>query len=297
MKANNWDETMWLEIARRIEAGEKQTQIARELGIKISAFRYRLRKFVNENVDSRDVDSRKEAVATNSLLDVAELPTEGTVHNQQEAQPDEVLDLNLRTKVTADVKDRNFFDERLFDDTWTRRWSVSRLVLLVKDPATVFAYWEVEEYKRQMVSRHFHTDWTRLPLYLRLYDVTEIDFQGDNAPDIRWIPVHPDADNWYVHGVRPGRSYLMDLGTMTSNGNFFTILRSNVVQTPPDRSYRGWYESVSFVPLARTNTHERQQVHIESHASVEQDLPPETANRPYPTEFDGYSVCRGVLPE
>lgn len=121
----------------------------------------------------------------------------------------------------------------LFDDSWTRKWNVNRLVLMVRDPHRLFAYWEVDDFKRKLVSEHFQTEWDNLPFYLRIHDVTDLMFDGYNSHSVSLIRVRPQSDNWYLNQVSSGRSYVADFGTTTWQGEFFALVRSNVVQTPP----------------------------------------------------------------
>ncbi|HEX3015733.1 MAG TPA: DUF4912 domain-containing protein [Desulfobacteria bacterium] len=123
--------------------------------------------------------------------------------------------------------------EALNDETWTRTWQTNRIVLLVKEPTTLFCYWEVNDLLKDLISRHFQTDWHKLRLSVQLYDVTWIIFDGTNANSIRRISVDSLTDNWYIHEVAPGRNYIADFGVITASGQFFTIVRSNTVASPP----------------------------------------------------------------
>ncbi|GMA65092.1 DUF4912 domain-containing protein [Alicyclobacillus fastidiosus] len=269
MKVDDREQDKWMEIARRVKAGEKQTVIAQELGMEVTKFRYRLRKFQgnfrSDSVSSPN-QSNLDSEAESSL-------TQGTCNN--EVEPSSI-------------------DTHLFDESWNRQWLVSRLVLLVKEPQVLFAYWEVDEQKRRLVSKHFETGWDHLPFYLQLYDITDIDFDGFNAHRTERIQVHPYADNWYVNGIKPQRSNVMDFGTTTLRGDFFTILRSNVVQTPPQPSNRSMQDGVWFAPLAKTSVEQSPILAAEDALNTKETVTIAAGvRRPYPREFDGYSVRAG----
>ncbi|WP_054969515.1 DUF4912 domain-containing protein [Alicyclobacillus ferrooxydans] len=265
MDRREGNEAIWTEIALRIARGEKQAAIARELGMKAGTFRYQLKKFLALNCQAAS-----EIAAT---LAAVETSTPDT--NDEE------------------VSEQDSYPGTLFDESWTRKWCVSRLVLLVKEPTTLHAYWEVDDPKRELVTKHFQSQWTDLPFFLQLYDVTDIHFNGYNAHSTIRIPVPPDADNWYVHGVQPLRRYLMDFGTTTWNGDFFTILRSNTVGTPPKQTYRHPSGQVQFAPLASKSAHNASSVQnsaLESAQCNRLSENPSGSPRPYPDEFDGYTV-------
>src|SRR3989338_1355737 len=67
---------------------------------------------------------------------------------------------------------------------------------------------------------------------LRVYDVTDIIFNGNNAHKYFDIEIRGGARNWYIKVGESDRSFCVDMGFLTSYGTFFVIVRSNVVKTP-----------------------------------------------------------------
>lgn len=167
---------------------------------------------------------------------------------------------------------------RLFDDSWTRKWNVNRLVLMVRDPHRLFAYWEVDDLKKKLVSEHFQTEWDNLPFYLRIHDVTDLMFDGYNSHSVSLTRVHAQSDKWYLNEVSPERSYLADFGTTTSQGEFFALLRSNVVQTPPTPTF-DMAPQVRFAPVHG----------IRAVAEAVQSAIP-APRWPFEQDFDGYRL-------
>jgi hypothetical protein len=88
----------------------------------------------------------------------------------------------------------------------------------------------MKETRKQIICEHFQSDWHYLPLFLQCYDVTSLWFNGTYANEIRRVQVHPEDDHWYFNYLTPGHNYLVDFGTTTLTGHFFTILRSNIVE-------------------------------------------------------------------
>lgn len=126
------------------------------------------------------------------------------------------------------------FESRLFDESWSRNWNNTCLTLMVRSPHSLFAYWEVQTDWQKLIAAHFQSNWYALPLSLRLHDVTDVIFDGHNSHELRLAAPSRSVDNWYFHDVQPDRNYLVDLGTWTEEGQFFSILRSNPVRTPRD---------------------------------------------------------------
>lgn len=109
-----------------------------------------------------------------------------------------------------------------------------KIVLQVRDPWWIHAYWEVCWPTRERLSQELGEDYNRAKATLRVYDVTNIIFNGTNANSYFDIEVSFDAGNWYIDTAGPGRSWCADLGLKLPDGRFIVIARSNTVFTPLD---------------------------------------------------------------
>jgi hypothetical protein len=107
-----------------------------------------------------------------------------------------------------------------------------KIVLQTRDPWWVHAYWEITEQTKKRLGQDLGEDWWKLKRLLRIYDVSEIIFDGTNARSFFDIEVTPEANNWYIHTNNPGRSFCVDLGLFTPDNRFLTVARSNAVSTP-----------------------------------------------------------------
>lgn len=113
-------------------------------------------------------------------------------------------------------------------------YNVTKIVLMVRDPYWAFTYWDLSGETASQVRQAFQEQYGRMKPVLRVYDVTDIDFNGSNAHSHFDIDVSLEARNWYINLGTPNRSYLVDLGLLGADGNFRLIARSNVVRTPRD---------------------------------------------------------------
>lgn len=178
------------------------------------------------------------------------------------------------------------------DEHFTRVWQVDRLTALNRDPYTLYVYWEVSDRRRQLISRHFSVAWEGFSFFLRLNDVTDLIFSGENAHASHFIAVTPAADGFYLRDLTPGRTYVVDFGLVLPTGHFFAILRGSPVATPP---------------IAEQGTAERQTVRFMRLGQVlpAQGSEPETEGKtgslsdvhPYEEEFDGYSAAERRWPD
>jgi len=112
-------------------------------------------------------------------------------------------------------------------------YSRTQLTLILKDPFWIYAYWDIArhsvEFLRSVVSGE---QIDRAKTVLRMYDVTLKDFNGSNANSYFDIEVGNFTNNWYVSLWIDNVSYIGDIGLQIPDGRFFTLARSNFVQTP-----------------------------------------------------------------
>ena len=113
----------------------------------------------------------------------------------------------------------------VYNDTYMRA--------LPRDPEWIFVYWEISESSRnalkgKMGEAAYHSS----KKLLRLYDVTDRNYDGSNAQSYTDIEINDYANNWYIHVPEPGKTYLVECGFLTSEGRFFLAVRSNAVKVP-----------------------------------------------------------------
>lgn len=114
------------------------------------------------------------------------------------------------------------------------QYGVDKMVLLVRDPWWLYTYWELKYETVERLKSELKDEFYKAKRVLRVYDVTNIIFNGSNANRFFDIQIHEFANNWYIDAGAPGKSWCVDLGLKLSDGRFITILRSNVAQTPLD---------------------------------------------------------------
>ena len=107
-----------------------------------------------------------------------------------------------------------------------------KIVLQVRDSRWLHAYWEVTMSTWDNLRQQLGESFNRAKKLLRVYDVTNIIFNGKNAHHSFDQDVTLEATNWYIDTNGPGKSWCVDLGLLLPDGRFITIVRSNTVQTP-----------------------------------------------------------------
>ena len=109
------------------------------------------------------------------------------------------------------------------------------IVLQVRDPRWIHAYWEITEHTRKRLYKEFPAIISgNFKRVLRVYDISQINFTGNNAHRFFDIEINLESNNWYIDTQGPGRSWCVDFGLVLGDGNFVTVMRSNTVSTPLD---------------------------------------------------------------
>jgi hypothetical protein len=106
-----------------------------------------------------------------------------------------------------------------------------RIVLIVRDPFVVHAYWEatLERIKREKAWFGWESK-----ICIRIFDITGVQFDGKNAIGYYDQEVIERTGNWYLDLGRPGHSFCADLGLLSPEGRFFSLVRSNYITIPRD---------------------------------------------------------------
>ncbi|MBD3379758.1 MAG: DUF4912 domain-containing protein [Candidatus Omnitrophica bacterium] len=106
-----------------------------------------------------------------------------------------------------------------------------RIMLLVRDPWTVFTYWDIsggtEERTKEEISRHGDAVSIKV---LRLRQITE---EGAYAQKTALqYDLMDDNESRYISLPAPGKRWIAEIGRITPRGRFFPMAVSNIAQTP-----------------------------------------------------------------
>lgn len=113
-----------------------------------------------------------------------------------------------------------------------QQYGQDKIVLQVRDPWWIHAYWEVTPGTFDRLKDELKDEFYKARRILRVYDISYIIFDGKNAHRAFDIQLNEHTHNWYIDTAGPGRSWCVDLGLLLANGRFITIVHSNTVHTP-----------------------------------------------------------------
>jgi uncharacterized protein len=109
----------------------------------------------------------------------------------------------------------------------------NRIVIMVRDPWWLFSYWEISPQKENEVKSQISQKGLRpVKSILRVHDVTDIRFNGRNSHKHFDIELAGLANNWYINVGTPNRAWIVEIGILADNNEFFLLARSNIARTP-----------------------------------------------------------------
>jgi hypothetical protein len=114
-------------------------------------------------------------------------------------------------------------------ESTTNRVAQDRLVVMVRDPYWLHAYWELAPRSVERAQSALGQHWHATRPVLRLFHVA-----ADGAAELlREIPIHGGVNHWYIDVQNPPQQYRLEIGYLTAGGQFYCLARSNTVTTPP----------------------------------------------------------------
>ncbi len=120
-----------------------------------------------------------------------------------------------------------------------------RLVVMVRDPFWLHAYWELSRRSVQRAQAALGHDWHLSHPVLRVYEVIRDGTTNAGKRPVRDIPVHGGVNNWYIDVQSPPKSFQLEIGYLAGE-RFYSLARSNRVTTPhagaDDTFDRNWAE-------------------------------------------------------
>jgi uncharacterized protein len=140
---------------------------------------------------------------------------EDIIHNKQAKNPS-----------NCKLSDRTHFwyKRKLPSNEHLTAWLVSKNKL--------FVFWRLLEEKKDLISNYYDKPFNSYQKVIRIYDVTHILFNGNNAHQIREFILEEGQEKWIQNDLQPNRCYITELGIKLSESDFFPLLRSNAVHVP-----------------------------------------------------------------
>lgn len=106
-----------------------------------------------------------------------------------------------------------------------------RVVLLVRDAFWLQASWEITRSSVQRAKSSLAERWHTAVPTLRLLSVGDVSSNRAESVE-RDIQIHGGVNTWYVDVDEPPSRFRVLIGYLADNGEYHTLCRSNIVETP-----------------------------------------------------------------
>ena len=107
-----------------------------------------------------------------------------------------------------------------------------RLVLMVRGPYWLHAFWELTRRSVERARAALGQDWHAARPVLRLSQVPAGATTTSVESPVRDIPIHGGVNNWYIDVPNPPKTYRLSIGYLAGGDKFHLLSKSNIVSTP-----------------------------------------------------------------
>ncbi|WP_413853060.1 DUF4912 domain-containing protein [Candidatus Ruminimicrobium bovinum] len=102
------------------------------------------------------------------------------------------------------------------------------ITILPKDPVSIFAYWSINrETKKNLESKYGNDFFKNSKLVIRIYDMTD-----DTRKTGFDVFIDTTDNSYYINVGKFNRSWVADIGYITSKGKFISVAKSNILNMP-----------------------------------------------------------------
>lgn len=185
------------------------------------------------NSGNPDASTRTGALAPGTTSEDVQKLTSQNV-SSGEVTPDD----DIKDQSATDVKQHYFQDQHLHAGPpppqpareLPDEYGETTLVLMVRDPEWIYAYWEVSDATREELNLPRNGQVKRQ--LLRVYKVTGRSWPEEPAHYFFDVEINADARSWYISLPEANEHWCAELGFIDESDNYITVVRSNPVHTP-----------------------------------------------------------------
>ena len=208
-------------------------EIAKELKIK-NYSRKKKTQLINAIVKEQDVEVKK-TVKVKKEKNAKEV-IKKTLKEEMEKLDSDHMEFSKSEEIVKEISDSRFDLVKIKEHPSLRRYEElpdaygdNKIVLLIRDPQMVMAYWELTPDFLSEKLNEAGLNEQNVEYVLRLYNVS-----GENLEIAKYwdYPLYTMTRNYYIEVPESGKSYQVDFGVKTANGEFLTIVRSNSINAP-----------------------------------------------------------------
>lgn len=160
----------------------------------------------------------------------------GKVHYQWVKYQNNHPDILQQNKMLSNQN--SIIEEKVFNHNIKFKTSRNcKLVILPQGSTSLYVYYQRGIMTRPILEQISGESWEQLKISLRIYEVTNILFNGNNSLGFLEFNngFHEAYKSKFIDGLLPNKSYIAQIGYFL-NGEFTAFCRSNPIQTPRNDS-------------------------------------------------------------
>ncbi len=116
-----------------------------------------------------------------------------------------------------------------------------RIYFLLKDPHWTFIWWGITPETMNKMKAEIGEEKIK-KFTLRIYDITDIYFDGKNSHHYFDIEAKGYTDHYYLEIWESNRTYCTEIGFKGEGNKFYPVARSNPLHLPRDHPSNSNYE-------------------------------------------------------
>ncbi len=225
-----------VEMTKKI--AKQQIEMSRKAVEKIDRVAKGIKKSI-QVLKKKPIESEKKQKKESATRIVLEQVFDKPVHGTGEVEPSK-FDM-------GDMSRRKFVEEAL--GTLPESYDIDTIYVVPRDPEWIFCYWDLSK----ETVKHYLTQSLDNRLYIKINDVTNVIYDGENANRYLLYEIPYGTRNWYAFVDAPEKDFVVEIVVKSKQG-FLPILRSRAIKMPPASTSTGEVRFVTIpfdLPLAR----------------------------------------------
>ncbi|WP_251551384.1 DUF4912 domain-containing protein [Neobacillus muris] len=127
---------------------------------------------------------------------------------------------------------------------------INEIKMRLVSPDKIALFWDTTDLPKKIIQSFFCLRFDDLITVIRIYDVTDINFNGNNAHHFYELAIPYQNGCWLIKGLSGNRWYLSEIGVYLNEKQFFPFFRSGSIQLPNNQHLNA-YDSNHELPQVK----------------------------------------------
>jgi len=179
----------------------------------------------------------KKRVKSVKTLQKNSSPKNGVVMAKSRISPDVGLTESLKNSAASPksftLSKPTDSPKYVFNADIPENYNETYMCAIPRDPLWAFVYWEISGITQKGLCKTYSNEtYQTAKRILRVVDISDIVYDGNNAQQFVDIEINEFANNWYIQIPQAGRTYIVEFGLLFKDGSTSIVVRSNTFSIP-----------------------------------------------------------------